>query len=333
MDVRSLWRQALIGAAAAAAACGSPNPPQAANGGGVTASALPTHHFRSWISADAKRAKELLYVGDPTSAPSYTGVIDIIALNGLQYKLVGQIEDDNDPNGMTTDAYGNLYVTDLGVATEGPVAGDIKVFPKGSKSYSRLIVPANWDPFDIAVGPNGTLYVANISPIDYFNPGSVSVYPPQASQPSRVLKLSNYQVYGITLHHESSSVYISYASQAENGQIAEFKRARGKAINLGVSYPDPWGILEDGNDNLLVCDGSGTIDVYSEATGTLVSQISVPGGCMFLAFDQQRTKLYVSNFDEVEVLSYPGGTVLGTIDEDWSTRNYPTGVAHWPPPQ
>ncbi|MBV9333577.1 MAG: hypothetical protein JO146_06190, partial [Candidatus Eremiobacteraeota bacterium] len=162
-----------------------------------------------WMSAEAKSAKALLYVGDPTGSPSYSGVIDVFAMHGLSYKLVGQIPDDNSPQGMTTDAAGNLYVTDMGVATEGPAAGDIKIFPKGSTSYSRLIVPAKWVPFDIAVGRDGTLYVANIAPIAYFSPGSVSVYPPSASQPSRVLRFKNFQVYGITLHAGSTSIYVS----------------------------------------------------------------------------------------------------------------------------
>ena len=78
------------------------------------------HHSGSWMSPEAKSATALLYVGDPTRDPSYTGVIDILSLHGLHYKLVGQIQDDDMPEGMTTDAAGNLYVTDLGVATEGP---------------------------------------------------------------------------------------------------------------------------------------------------------------------------------------------------------------------
>jgi hypothetical protein len=45
-----------------------------------------THHVpqRGWISAEAKSAKQLLYVADPTSLPSYYGAIDIFALHGLK---------------------------------------------------------------------------------------------------------------------------------------------------------------------------------------------------------------------------------------------------------
>jgi DNA-binding beta-propeller fold protein YncE len=79
-------------------------------------------------------------------------------------------------------------------------------------------------------------------------------------------------------------------------------------------------------------DGSGTVEVYSEATGKLVQQIPVPNGAAWETFNQKRSELFVSNFEQVEVLSYPTGKVLGSINEGWSTKNYPTGVAYWPPP-
>jgi hypothetical protein len=290
---------------------------------------------RSWILPEAKRAKELLYVGDPTGSPSYSGVIDVFSLRGIKYKLVGQLQDDNFPEGMTTDAAGNLYVTDMGVATEGPAAGDIKVYPKGSTQYTREIVSASWIPFDIAVH-KGSLYVANIAPFASFSPGSVTVYPPSASQPSRVLKFPNFQVYGITMHAQTSTIYVSYgASGSGNGDLNEFVRARGKPKNLGVSYGDPWGLLEDGSNDLLACSGDGTIEVYAEKTGTLVKQISVTNGALFLAFDQSYSKLFVTNFQEVEIYSYPNGKLIGSINEaGWGGRsNYPSGVAYWPPPQ
>lgn len=286
-----------------------------------------------WISPEAKGAKELLYVANPTGSPSFGGVIDIFAMHGVNSKLVGQLQDINFPDGMTTDAAGNLYVTDMGVATEGPAVGDIKIYPKGSTSYSREIVPASWIPFDIAVR-NGSLYVANIARLAYFTPGSVSVYKPNESEPARVLQFPNFQVYGITLHKQTSTIYVSYATAgSDNGKINEFLHARGKPKDLGVSYASPWGLLEDGKDHLLACSGNGTINVYAEATGKLVQQISVPSGANWLAFNQSRSELFVTDFQELEIYSYPGGKLIGSIDDWGGQSNYPTGLAYWPPPQ
>jgi hypothetical protein len=318
----------LIFAGCAGSSAAVPSGPAASSAGFVARRGV------SWILPEAKRARELLYVADPTPSPSYTGVIDIFELSGLKYKLIGQIQDDDAPDGMTTDSAGNLYVTDMGVSTEGRAPGEIKIYPKGSTSYSRLIQPANWVPFDIAVGRDGTMYVANIAPIESFAPGSVSIYPPNADQPSRVLRLKNFQVYGIARHAHTSDIYISYLPTGNgDGTIAQFRHARGKAIPLGVSYPDPWGLLEDGNDHLLAASGSGSVNVYDEANGELVSQLSVPNAALWLAFDQQRNHLFVTNFEQVEILSYPAGSLIGTVNPGtWNTSNYPTGLAIWPPP-
>ncbi|HET6275088.1 MAG TPA: hypothetical protein VFE16_04020 [Candidatus Cybelea sp.] len=333
MELSHFSRGALAVTMLCSAAACSGQPETSESPALVPATARAVPRVRSWIAPEAKRAKELLYVADPTGDPSSYGHIDIFEMHGRKYDPVGTIADTDDPNGMTTDAAGNLYVTDIGVATEGPAPGAIKVYPKGSTSYSRLIVPTDWVPFDIAVAPNGTMYVANIAPVAYFNPGSVSVYPPNASVPSRVLTLQNFQVDGITRHDRTSSIFISYQTNGGNGALAEFKHAHGKAIDLGVSFSEPWGLVEDGSNHLLAAEGSGTINVYSEATKQLVTQIAVPNGAMWEALNQKRTRLFVSNFEQVEILDYPGGKVIGSVNEGWNKANYPTGVALWPPPQ
>lgn len=331
MRSTSAFRVVTACAVAALASCGpyalAPAVPSAS-----ALSALSRHAARSWILPQAKTAKELFYAADPTDNPSFYGHIDIFSVRGSTFKLIGQISDPNSPQGMTTDAAGNLYVCDQGVATEGPAAGDIKVYPKGSTTYSQLIIPGKWVPFDIAVGRDGTMYVANIARVGSFSPGSVSVFPPSASQPSRVLRFKSFQAYGITLHRNTTTVYVSYGKGSEAGDIVEFKHSRGRPLDLDVSnYSEPWGILEDGSNNLLAFSGTGAIDVFSEATGALVTQISVPNAAMFGAFDRTRSRLFVSNFEQVEILSYPAGTVIGSINDGWSKTNWPTGVAFWPP--
>ena len=52
----------------------------------------------------------------------------------------------------------------------------------------------------------------------------------------------------VTRHGEEIAVVIDIADYWHlKGDIAEFKHARGKAIDLGVSYAEPWAILEDGS--------------------------------------------------------------------------------------
>jgi hypothetical protein len=331
MDDRRLARVACSFAAAILPLCGCGAPGPSGAGGALPATGTelvaPGATHRSWISPAAKSAKQLLYVGDPNA-----GFIDIFSLHHLKYTLIGQIGDLNSPQGMTTDAAGNLYVADIGVATEGPVPGDIAVYHQGGVLPFRFIVPASWTPFDLAVGRNGTIYSANIAPIASFTPGSVSVFKTNSDQPVRVLHLKNFQVDGIALHARSNTIYITYDT-GQTGRIASFTHARGKAKDLGVSFASPWGLMEDGTGNLLACSGPGQIYVYAEATGEIKQTIDVPNATMFEAFNHQRSLIFVSNFEQVEIVSYPGGNVVGSVTQPgWSKTSWPTGVAIWPPP-
>jgi hypothetical protein len=69
----------------------------------------PVHkdHRKSWISPEARRAHRLLYVSDDG-----TDDIDIFTMPGLALK--GQLTGFSEPQGMCTDASGNIWVTNTG---------------------------------------------------------------------------------------------------------------------------------------------------------------------------------------------------------------------------
>jgi hypothetical protein len=283
-----------------------------------------------WMSQSARGARNLLYVANGAEAN-----VDVFSVVGSQVAQVGSIGNLDMPEGMTTDEAGNLYVVDDFVPSEGPVGGQLLVFPKGANTPSRTINPYPQVPIDVAVDKHGTIYLANIDPITKFSPGSVWVYGASNDTPIRKLNDSNFQqVVGITVEPTTQDVYVAYTSQSGNGGLAVFRKGRGKAVDLGVSYGNPWGLTVDGKGNLLVCDGNGPIDIFAETGGPLLGTISVPGSAEFEAFNKDRSLLYVSNFYNfnVEVFTYPAGTMVGTVsDKNWSKYAWPTGVAYWPP--
>lgn len=121
----------------------------------------------SLISSLATSANQpLVYVSD-----SVKNVVDIFDRRG---KLQGQITGLSAPAGLFVDAKHNLWVANSG-------GGDVLMFPRGATRPSRTLEDSN-SPSDVAVGTDGTVYVA-----DSENAGGVAVYSRGKTQPSRRL--------------------------------------------------------------------------------------------------------------------------------------------------
>ena len=225
----------VLAAATAVVCCHVPADASARTGfpGASRAHNGPVH---GWVSPQVKSAQKLLYVagGSPPT-------VDIFTASGGQYTLAGQLTGFFDPQGIRTDDAGNLYVVDDFVPQEGPVGGQVDVFPKGATQPSRVINPYPWNPFDVAVDKAGDIYIANSNPIGKFSPGSVTVYGQSDVRPIRVLRGTDLkEIWGITLDARTSDVYVSYATDSSGtGHIARFTRGRGKPTDLGVSYGPP----------------------------------------------------------------------------------------------
>ncbi|MBV8117846.1 MAG: hypothetical protein JOZ01_07690 [Candidatus Eremiobacteraeota bacterium] len=274
-------------------------------------------------------ASRLLYVG------SVNGTIDTFSLVNGQYQKTAQIADSNGPEGLHTDAAANLYVADQGIGSEGPGVGDIAVYPKGASQPSRFIVPG-YNVSDVIHVKNGGLYASNFGPDGQFGPGSLSYYGASGSSPVRTMTIHNsFQALSVVADRASKAVFVSYSDNSNTGHIARFDRGRGPAHDLGVSFGTPWGLAEDGSGNLLVADGQGPIRIYSQQ-GQALGTISVPGTPYRMAFNADRSLLYVTNFGnfDVEIFSYPGAKMVGTIhSSDWGKNAWTDGIAAWPPPQ
>lgn len=293
-----------------------------------TARTASAHLTRSWMSLQFSQAKKLLYVSNPTRLE-----IDVFSISGASATLVGQISDQNAPAGLATDAPGNLYVADMGVAADNNIVGaQVDVYAKGQTAPDRVIATSYWDPYDLAVGPDGVIYVVNIAPLDSFSPGSVTVFAKFSDKPVRTLRFSNFQAYGIFQDNPSHDLYVVYGFGG-NTNVIEFPKAHSSGRVLSMQTVNAWGITEDRSDNLLVFDApSNAIDVFRENAQKPSRTISATSP-QYGAFDAAGSLLYVSNFaGSVDVYSYPGGALQGSIQApDWSSQAWPVGVAVWPP--
>jgi hypothetical protein len=318
MNHRPIWTAAIIRIGALALAvtiCGC--------AGGTRA--VPTASSSAFEAQP--KVKSLLFVGN-----SNIGIIDVFVLVHGRYQLQRQIQDPNGPEGLHTDAAGNLYVADQGIGTEAPGVGDIAVYAPGTASPSRLIVPG-YNIADVVPSTKGGLFAANFGPDGYFGPGSVSAYGRTQDVPRWTTVIPNaFQALGIVRDPISHDVFATYSSNDNKGHIARFAGGKPPAIDLGVTYSSPWGIAEDKKGNLLAA-GGGVISIFSQA-GKARGSFKVAGIPYRMAFNTDGSLLYVSNFDnfDVEIFSYPNVKMVGTITSNqWSIYAWPDGVAFWPP--
>jgi hypothetical protein len=280
-------------------------------------------------TAPDKANQPLLYVGN-----SNTGIIYVFSVKNGTYTLKYRKQDSNGPEGLHVDARGNLYVADQGIGTESSGIGDIAVYGPNDASPIRLIFPG-YNVSDVVPTPNGSLFASNFGPDGYFGPGSVSAFGPTGDMAKRTTTIPNsFQALSIVRDAGNHDVFATYSTNDDKGHIARFVHGKPPAIDLGVTFDTPWGIAEDGSGNLLVAAGE-AIDIFTQS-GKAAGSFSVPGTAYRLAFNSDRSLLYVTNFVnfDVEIFSYPKGKMVGTIkNRDWSQYTWPDGVAFFPPPK
>jgi hypothetical protein len=143
--------------------------------GGPDNSVLPPNVVRiankavataSFMDRDAA-GKPLIFVSDAAD-----GVVDIYTQAGKGKKLAGQITGLTEPQGMTTDTSGNLYVANTN-------SSNVLVYaPPYTGSPTMTITDPGEYPVDVAVSSTGILAVTNIcsAPTCPLSSGSVSMY-------------------------------------------------------------------------------------------------------------------------------------------------------------
>lgn len=130
----------------------------------------PNHH-KSWVSPDAKNAPRLLFISDDG-----TNTVDIFKMPSVAPKLVGVLTDFSEPQGMCTDASGNIWVTNTGT-------DQIIQISRTGDTLATLSDPTGF-PVGCAVNKkNGDLAVTNI--IDNSGNGEILVYANATGTPAQ----------------------------------------------------------------------------------------------------------------------------------------------------
>jgi sugar lactone lactonase YvrE len=253
--------------------CGSLDAGKAASSTPLLTVAKP-----AFVKGSRNSSAGTLYVGD------WSGVA---AFDLSSYKLLRTYSGVDYAQGLAEDGSGNLYVT-----SSDP--NEVLEFAAGSTKLIRTITKGISTPVDIAVGPNGDLYVSNQ---DYSGlAGDVSVYSPSGKLIKSITK-------GIKqpLHITFDSKGNLYVANPPDNDVLVYQNGEDKLTKaiqtVGVI---PENLLVDSTGNLYVggcssrCDKSLVIEYGPLGYGTLRtirSEIHVPEG---LALDSSGN-LYVAD--------------------------------------
>jgi WD40 repeat protein len=238
----------------------------------------------------------------------------------------------SNPWGMAVDKSGDLYVANA-------EDENVLVYAKGSTSPTSTLADTSKFPCDVAIGSDGTVYVANGSgPIGA--DGDIVIYKSGATQPYQTLANGHFlHVAGVALD-KSGNVFASYNGQADGtGGVVEFHAPKfTNTTNMHVKLGYAGGVGFDAKGHLLVIDQEGpTLNVYNVGKRKALAELTLPGTSWFFAFNQDSTQLYVadSQLGEIDIFRYTP-TALKQINKITNGENPSQddfGVVDTPPQQ
>lgn len=207
----------------------------------------------------------------------------------------------DNPFGMATDRNGDLYVANSGDK-------NVLVYAAGSTSPTATLDDPDKFPADVAIGSDGTVYVANGSgPIGAS--GNVVIYAPGSTSPSETLSDKHfYHVSGVALDKHGNLFVSCNAGQGINsGTVVEFKAGSTKGTDTRIVLGFAGGVGFDRNGHLLAIDEEvPSLNVYNAGRRKPLEQLTLPGTSEYFSFSEDSKLLYVADFGlgEIDVFRY-----------------------------
>jgi hypothetical protein len=288
----------------------------------------------TFIDADAA-GKSLIFVADAAD-----GVIDIYAQAGKNQKSVGQITGLTEPQGITTDKKGDLYVANTN-------SSNVLVYaPPYTGKPELTITDAREFPADVAVSSTGVVAVTNIcnAPSCLVSTGNVAIYAKGATKSCATVSdpVFNFAQVMFAAYDKSGGLYIDGLN---SGYQTSFGLVTGGCAATGITDLSavytvgfPGGIQIDMAGRIAFADPVrqqiATFDPpVNDAFGAPVTTTPLTGASSPLGFAllASGTDLYVADAGGsglAEEYQYTaGGSAINTI----AAGGQPIGVAVTPP--
>jgi hypothetical protein len=259
-----------------------------------------------------------------------SGFIGIFNPNVKPFKLIGKITALQEPWGLALDDAGTLYAVDR-------TTNALYVFPPNKKKPSaQYPQPSGQSAYSVAVGTNGTIYVAN-----YVRSTSVSVevYPLGSQNPSETLTTTDnvgYVPSPIVGIDDANNVYVVYqnslASSGNYVNVTKFPAgsSNGSTVELNDALGDWAGQAAFDNSGTLFLAGTpfspSNYGIGVFPAGKLGAKKILSNGdpqySIAVGISTGGHRIYSSDGEgNVAITSYPKGALV-YIDEDL-TPGYP----------
>ncbi len=249
---------------------------------------------------------------------------------------IGQFKPPTAPLGIVFDRSGNLFVV------AGGNEGWIYVYPPPYKKPSIYTKRVPYFPTQLGIGPDGTLYAADID-------GNVYAFANGSKTPTLVIPLptdgngpSRGQGFAFDSHGNVFISYDTYFDQADDVIMCPAQSASCTRLNLQlVNTPNvasPGNIAFDTKGNLVLAEGNNPLlGVYNRDRSSPTGYSSKPSRLITingsvapgeLAFNVAKKRLYVGDTwsSSVFVLSWPTANIVHT----YSVASPVYSIALWP---
>ncbi len=253
-------------------------------------------------------APEALTANAYVSLFNYTYVNEYPAPNRKNAGPLCQIQNQPYVNGLAVDSAKNFWVPQGGVNS-----GTTTEFAPGCGKTLLAIPDSDGQPGAVAFDAGHNVYVENI--IGASGPGSIDVYAPGATKPTKTLRdNSAFRWFDLAIDR-SGNVFVAYADVYNLGHVIEFPHGKSSPLAL-QSLGFPGGVVLDSAGHLLVVDQDArNVSVYAAPfNGKPLATFGLKADSVPCRFNHRRTLLYCADYGNASIDIYkysaadPGGT-------------------------